>query len=140
MSLEIVFRSPTLVHRDGEITFWAMFSVSGSPVPTSAFSGSCLVGGAIQPRKGGKMKNKELTATLAHLRRLLADPRLETAYREKLRKGTWELEKIRQSGKLDPRRIFRATSLIASTLVEMLPGTGITPTPSKSPDAARKAR
>jgi hypothetical protein len=67
------------------------------------------------------MKSRELTATIAILRRLLADPRLETAYRENLRKGLRELEDIRRSGKLDRKKVFRAISLISSTLVEMLP-------------------
>jgi hypothetical protein len=66
------------------------------------------------------MRNKELNASLAALRRILADPRLGTAHLAALRKGQRELESIRKSGKLDQRKVFRAVSLISSTLAEML--------------------
>jgi len=65
------------------------------------------------------MKVKELTVTLAYLQRVLTDPRLEPAHRERLRKGRRELERLRRSGKLD-RKVFRATELITATLVEVL--------------------
>ena len=78
------------------------------------------------------MKNRELAATLAHLKRLLADPRLDNAHWKKLRKGYKELEKVGRSGKLDPRRVFRATELISSTLVEKLQDTEL-PTQPDSP-------
>jgi hypothetical protein len=67
------------------------------------------------------MYSKELTAILALLQRLLAEPGLEPARRERLRKGRRELKKVKQSGKLDQVRIFRATFMITSTLAEMLP-------------------
>jgi len=85
------------------------------------------------------MKSKELTATLGYLRRVLADPRLETAHREKLQKGQRELEKIRRSGKLDHQKVFRATSLISSALVDMLTDSEI-PTHSNVQTAVRGAR
>ena len=69
------------------------------------------------------MKNKELAAALSLLRGVLAEPRLDSARREKLRKGYKELEKIGRSGKLDQRKVFRAVWLISSTLAEELPGT-----------------
>jgi hypothetical protein len=67
------------------------------------------------------MKSRELSATLALLRLVLADPRLETVHREKLRKGSKELEKAGRSGKLDYRKYFKATLWITSALVERLP-------------------
>lgn len=76
------------------------------------------------------MRNKELTAALAALQRVLADPRLEPAHREKLRKGKRELEKIRRSGKLDHNKVFRAVSLLSSTLVERLADTEYPKTPA----------
>lgn len=68
------------------------------------------------------MYSKELTAVLALLQRLMAEPGLEPARRERLRKGRRELKKVKQSGKLDQARVFRATFIITSTLAEMLPG------------------
>ena len=66
------------------------------------------------------MKNKDLTAILALLQQVSADPRLESVQREKLRKGRRELEKARRSGKPDHRTFFRATWMITSALVEGL--------------------
>jgi hypothetical protein len=81
------------------------------------------------------MKDKELIATIVALQRVLANPRLE-AHQESLQKGLKELEKIRRSGKLDRRKVFRATSLITRTLVEMLPDTE-PPTGPDDPSADR---
>jgi hypothetical protein len=66
------------------------------------------------------MKVKELAATLACLQRVMADPRLEPAQWEKLRKSFRELENVRRSGKLDRFKVFRATLLISSTLLEIV--------------------
>lgn len=85
------------------------------------------------------MKNKELTATLVYLKRLLADPRLDAACREKLRKGQRELEEVKRSGKLDRRKVFRATSLITSTLVEKLLDSEFSPS-SDSLEVTRQAK
>jgi predicted RNA binding protein with dsRBD fold (UPF0201 family) len=78
------------------------------------------------------MRSKGLTATLSHLQRLLADPRLEDAHREKLRKGHRELKKARQSGRLDQRKVFSAVSMISETLLEMLTDAD-SPTAPESP-------
>ena len=67
------------------------------------------------------MRSKELTAILAILQRLLAEPGLEPAHREWLRKGRRELKKLKQSGKVDPARVFRAVYMITSALAESLP-------------------
>jgi hypothetical protein len=85
------------------------------------------------------MRVKVLTATLAYLQRALADPRLEPAQREKLRKGAKELERLRRSGKLDRSRVFRATMLISSTLVEVL-SLPKAPTQTEAQVAARRAK
>ena len=85
------------------------------------------------------MKDNELTATIAALQRLMAEPRLGTARQERLRKGLKELERIRRSGKLDRRKVFRAVSLISSTLVEMLQDTEPPTTPDNT-SAERRAR
>jgi len=85
------------------------------------------------------MRVKVLTATLAYLQRAMADPRLETAQWEKLRKGAKELERVRRSGKLDRSRVFRATMLISETLVETL-SLPQGPTQTEAPIAARRAK
>lgn len=68
------------------------------------------------------MRNKELTATIALLKRFVVDPRLETAQKEKLTKGKSELVKLRQSGNLnrDRSRVYRAVYLLATTLQEIV--------------------
>jgi hypothetical protein len=66
------------------------------------------------------MKSKELKATLALLGQVLAEPGLETVHREKLRKGSKELEKAGRSGKPDHRKYFKATLWITSALIERL--------------------
>jgi hypothetical protein len=85
------------------------------------------------------MKNKELTAALGRLHQVLADPRLGTAHRENLRKGVKELEKVKRSGKLDQRKVFRAISLISRALVEMHPDIE-SPEPTSPLHATRCAR
>lgn len=65
------------------------------------------------------MKVKELSAAVAILRRLLADPTLESCCRRKLQRAHRELERLKQSGKLPPRRIFRVVKLVSETLWEI---------------------
>lgn len=86
------------------------------------------------------MYSKELSATLALLQRVLADPGLEPVRRERLRKGRRELKKVKQSGKLDQARVFRATFIITSTLVEMLPAPENDQPDLPTPVAAREQR
>ena len=85
------------------------------------------------------MNKKELTVSLALLTRVLADPRLEPAQRERLRKGRCELEKLGKSGKTDRARVFRATFLITSALVEVLFDSNAEPTLTNRA-VARRAR
>ena len=85
------------------------------------------------------MNTHELTPSLALLTRVLADPRLEPAQRERLRKGRCELEKLGKSGKPDRAKVFRTTFLITSTLVEALSGTQAEPS-HKNRTTARRAR
>lgn len=66
------------------------------------------------------MGSKYLTAALAALGRVLADPRVGFAHRSRLLKAKRELEKIRQAGKLDRDKVFRATELIATVLCEVV--------------------
>lgn len=66
------------------------------------------------------MRSTELTAALAGLQRVLADPRVGPVHEERLQKGKKELEKIRRSGKIDHRRLFRIVSLITETLVAVV--------------------
>jgi hypothetical protein len=66
------------------------------------------------------MRTKELTASLVILQRVLADPRLEPAQEETLRKGLKELKKVRQSGSMNRSDVFRAVSLISRTLHEVV--------------------
>lgn len=66
------------------------------------------------------MRSKELTVVIAMLQRLLAEPGLEPAHQEWLRKGRRELKKVKQSGKLDQARVFRAVYMITSALAEKL--------------------
>lgn len=68
------------------------------------------------------MYSKELTAVLAKLQRLLAEPGLEPAHQEWLRKGRRELKIVKRSGKLDQARVFRAIDMITSALVEKVTG------------------
>ena len=63
---------------------------------------------------------KGLTETLAALERVSSDPRLEPAHRERLQKAKRELRRIRRSGKLDRREVFRVTALISATLCDAL--------------------
>ena len=85
------------------------------------------------------MKVKDLTATLACLRLVLADPRLDDARREKLLKGKRELEGVQRSGKLNRSKVFRATRLIASTFAEVLADSAVPSDPETSA-AVRRAR
>jgi hypothetical protein len=64
------------------------------------------------------MRNKELRSALAHLKRVQANPRLDSAQRERLRKGQRELEKLGRTGKPNREKIFRAVFLITGCLVE----------------------
>ena len=64
------------------------------------------------------MRIKELQAVLDILRRVLARPELGPVSRGDLLKAERELKKLRRSGKLDRRRIFRATKLIAEALCD----------------------
>ena len=66
------------------------------------------------------MKTKELLQAIRHLQRFLADPRVGADNRKALQAAERELKRIRRSGKLDKRRIFRATALISETLCEAL--------------------
>lgn len=66
------------------------------------------------------MNTKALNAALEHLRRVMYAPRLQPAQREVLKKAERELKRIRQSGKLDRDRLFRATADIASVLLTLL--------------------
>ena len=65
------------------------------------------------------MRIRTLSLTLAYLKRVLADPELESGHREVLTKALRELEVVRRSGKLDRRRVFRAVEMISATLLEM---------------------
>ena len=85
------------------------------------------------------MKDQELAAVLSYLKRLLADPGLEHAHQEGLRKGVRLLEEISRSGKLDRNKVVRAITLIAGTLVKMRPPAE-DPTEPKFPTAARRVR
>jgi len=62
--------------------------------------------------------SKESTAALAILRRVMAEPGLEQAHREMLRKGAKELEKLSRTGKPNRDKVFRAVFLITSGLLE----------------------
>jgi hypothetical protein len=67
------------------------------------------------------MKHKGLTTTLALVKRLMVDPRLELPHREMLHKGFRELEKLGRSGRrLDREKVERATWLILTPFVERL--------------------
>lgn len=80
------------------------------------------------------MRSTELTATLASLKRVLADPRVGPVHEERLQKGRRELEKIGRSGRIDLRRVFRAVSLIAETLVEVVEDQSQNQPSSRTPD------
>ena len=62
---------------------------------------------------------KELSAAVAILKRLAADPTLEQGDRRRLQRAHRELAVLKQSGKLTPRRVFRAVKLISETLWEI---------------------
>jgi hypothetical protein len=67
------------------------------------------------------MRHKGLTTTLAQVKRLMVDPRLEPAHRDMVRKGFKELEKLGRSGRrLDRAKVERATWLILTPFVERL--------------------
>lgn len=66
------------------------------------------------------MKVKGLTETIANLERIASDPTLEPAHSEELRAAKRELQRIKRSGKLDRRQVFRVTALISATLCEAL--------------------
>ena len=66
------------------------------------------------------MRVKELQAVLDILRRVLSRQELRPDLRKDLLKAERELKKLRSAGKLDKRRVFRATKLIAEALRELL--------------------
>jgi hypothetical protein len=82
---------------------------------------------------------KELSATLAHLKRALQNPRLGDAQRERLRKGLRELERQKRGGKLDREKVFRATELISAVLLEVL-AASTSSDDSQGSNATRRAR
>lgn len=82
------------------------------------------------------MKDKKLTATIANLQRVLADPELKPWQQERLRKGLRELKKFKRQGRLDPRKVFLVTDLLASTLFDERSSTVDASTYSKTTDRA----
>lgn len=64
------------------------------------------------------MRNKWLDAALVDVRRMAADPSMEPARQVKLRKAGRELEKVRRSGKLEEKRVFRAVALVSELLLD----------------------
>ncbi len=66
------------------------------------------------------MKMKELNDTRRLITKVLSKPKLGPGQRDDLRKAKRELDNVAQSGKLDRQRIFRATELIATTLLDVL--------------------
>jgi len=69
-------------------------------------------------RKVVSMKNKDLVAVLALLRRVRNMPDLRPVQRKDLLKAERELKKLARSGKLDKRQLFWTTRLISEALVE----------------------
>ena len=66
------------------------------------------------------MKSIGLTAARRMITKVLAKPGLRPDQRDRLQRAKRELKKIAQSGKLDRRRIFRATESIAAVLLEVI--------------------
>ena len=62
------------------------------------------------------MKSKDLSFVLAALRRARQDPRMEHV-QESLRKAQSEFEALGRSGKVDQRRLFRATKILCDAFV-----------------------
>lgn len=66
------------------------------------------------------MRSKDLTAALAALKRVLADPRIGPVHKERLQKEQRALERFRRSGRIDQRQVFRVVSSIAEVLAEVI--------------------
>ena len=66
------------------------------------------------------MKSKELKETLRLIAKVSNDPRLGPGQRDQLLKVKRELEKIAQSGKLDPDRIFRCVEVVTTVLLHLV--------------------
>jgi hypothetical protein len=66
------------------------------------------------------MSNQELTRVRGKITRVLADPRFELGYGDRLRKAKREFEVMARSGKLNRNRLFRTVENVAEILVEIL--------------------
>jgi hypothetical protein len=66
------------------------------------------------------MSNKELTTTLRLITKVLSNSRVGQDQRDRLQKAKRELEAVARSGKIDEERIFRATKIVATVLLELI--------------------
>ena len=66
------------------------------------------------------MKTKELNAARSLISKVSAKPGIGPDQRDQLLKAKREFDKIAQSGKLDRARVFRATELICTVLLEIV--------------------
>lgn len=65
------------------------------------------------------MCKKEIDTILARLRRILCSPKLQPEQIDAVNKSIKEFVQIRQSGKLDRRKVFRATARVSTVLLEL---------------------
>ncbi len=66
------------------------------------------------------MKSNGLNAARRLITKVLAKPGIDSGQRDQLRRAKRELDKIAQSGKLDRARIFRATEIVATVLLDVV--------------------
>jgi hypothetical protein len=66
------------------------------------------------------MKSEEPKQALRLITKVLTDPRVGPDQGDQLQRAKRELEAVARSGKLDRQRVFRATEIVATVLLEFV--------------------
>lgn len=91
-------------------------------VPLGPLSGLCPTRtGRLAPlREVPAMKSEALKQTLRLITKVFTNPRVGPDQRDQLQRAKRELEAVARSGKVDERKIYRATEIVATVLLQIV--------------------